>query len=401
MRYMAASIARTSPDTYGDFSWKVQYPTLLSAIKSSGVQLGAGAGRQNLAINSDGSMNDRVHRGAFAAVQPAQLPYERKELCVSEISVHLSVLPSIMISQPAMVAPFPALLEEIKTAVISEHSAYKSGVVAKRHDTSADVPIQPLLSACRKGIMAIRSKIAKPLEQQRVLWRGVTETVLAFGWSHEDGEVRGKSFALRVLASKNPDYAGKYSNAGDALEVDDDVSSFKRRRGVADKDMVCGYKVSFSSVMNEVHERQHLKKFKKLLGRLSDQRIGDMLKAEDNAAASLKGIHAELCKYHSRLRAIFRYYCRLGSNTLPGEKPISYLGNVNFISWCRDCKFVDKKVQTASLDILFKRCNWGTSGALPSPSAHEHDGHWLFCRGLRRRRNVRQRQWPNGFSRVA
>jgi hypothetical protein len=24
---------------------------------------------------------------------------------------------------------------------------------------------------------------------------------------------------------------------------------------------------------------------------------------------------------------------------------------------------VDKKVQTASLDILFKRCNWGTSGA--------------------------------------
>jgi hypothetical protein len=39
------------------------------------------------------------------------------------------------------------------------------------------------------------------------------------------------------------------------------------------------------------------------------------------------------------------------------------LDKVNFINWCRECKFVDKKVQTASLDILFKRCNWGTSGA--------------------------------------
>ena len=330
MRHMAATVARTSPDSYGDFAWKVQYPILYSAIRSSGVQLGAGAGKQNVASSS---INENIYRGALAAVQPAQLPYERAELCVPEMSVHFSVLPSIMISQPAMVAPFPAILEEIKTAVLSEHSAYKAAVMAKRHDASADVPIQPLFSACRKGIMTIRSKIAKPLEQQRVLWRGVTEAALAFGWCHEDGEVKGKSFALRVLASKNPDYADKYSNTGDVSEVDDEVSSFKRRRGVADKEMVCGYKATFSTVMNDVYEHQNLKKFKKLMSRLSDQRIGDMLKTEENPAKSLKGIHAALCKHHTRLKAIYRYYCRLGSNTAPGEKPISYLGNVS-LSMC-------------------------------------------------------------------
>ena len=177
--------------------------------------------------------------------------------------------------------------------------------------------------------MTMRSKVAKPLEQQRVVWRGATEAALAFGWCHEDGEVHGRSFVLQVLSSKNPDYAHKYSSANDLSEIGDESSSFKRRRGVADKDRVCGFKATFSKPMNEVYERQQLKKFKKLLGRLSEQRIGDMLKTEEDPVQTLKGIYIQLSKHHIRLRAIYRYYCRLGSNTLPGEKPVNHLGNVS------------------------------------------------------------------------
>jgi hypothetical protein len=328
MRFMASMIGRTSPDTYADFAWKVHYPAICSAIKGSGAQQAAGTGKQGLAVGSGANSSDIVHRGAVAAVLPAQLPYGRKELCVSEIGVHMSVLPSIMISKPAMVAPFPAVLDEIKSAVISELGAYRSAVTKERH-SGCDVPIQPLLTACRKGLMTMRSKVGKPLEQQRVVWRGATEAALAFGWCHEDGEVHGRSFVLQVLSSKNPDYAHKYSSASDLSEIGDESSSFKRRRGVADKDMVCGFKATFSKPMNEVYERQQLKKFKKLLGRLSEQRIGDMLKTEEDPVQTLKGIYIQLSKHHIRLRAIYRYYCRLGSNTLPGEKPVNHLGNVS------------------------------------------------------------------------
>lgn len=330
MRVVAATVARTSPDAYSDFAWKVHYPALYAAIKGSGMQLGTSShGKQNVASGSSAAPNDIVHRGAAAAVQPAQLPYAKKELCAPEISVHMSVLPSIMVSHPAMVAPFPAILDEIKSAVISELGAYRAAMSKERHNTGADVPIQPLLSACRKGMILMRSKVAKPLEQQRVLWRGVTESALAFGWCHEDGEVRGKSFVLQVLASKNPDYAEKYSGTSELVVMGDEGNSLRRRRGVADKEMVCGFKAEFSPVMNEVHERQQLKKFKKLLGRLSDQRIGDMLKTDMDPVQSLKGIHSQLGKHHVRLRAIYRYYCRLGSNTLPGESPPNHIGNVS------------------------------------------------------------------------
>ena len=262
-------------------------------------------------------------------MQPAQLPYAKNELCVSEVSVHMSVLPSIMLSHPAMVAPFPSILDEIKSSVISELGAYRAMVAKERHNTETDVPMQPLVTACRKGMMTLRAKVAKPLEQQRVLWRGAAEIALAFGWSHEDGEVHGRSYVLKVLASKNPDYADKYCNANGLSEMSDENSSLKRRRGVADKEMVCGFKAEFLPVMNEVHERQQLKKFKKLLSRLSEQRIGDILKTEEDPIRSLNGIYSQLCKHHSRIRAIYRYYCRLGSNTLPGEKPVTYLGNVS------------------------------------------------------------------------
>lgn len=326
---MASIVARTSADTYADFAWKVHYPAIYSAIKGSGTQFGTTAGKQSLSISSGSSPNEVVHRGAVAAVHPAQLPYAKNELCVSEASVHMSVLPSILLSHPAMVAPFPAILDEIKSSVISELGAYRAMVAKERHNTETDVPMQPLVTACRKGMMTMRSKVARPLEQQRVLWRGATETALAFGWCHEDGEVRGRSFVLQVLASKNPDYADKYSNTNDLSEITDENGSFKRRRGVADKEMLCGFKVEFMPIMNEVHERQQLKKFKKLLGRLSEQRIGDLLKTEDDPICSLKGIHNQLSKHHSRIRAIYRYYCRLGSNTLPGDKPVNYLGNVS------------------------------------------------------------------------
>ena len=326
---MASIVARTSAETYSDFAWKVHYPAIYSAIKGSGIQLGAAAGKQTLAVNSGSSPNEIVHRGAVAAVQPAQLPFAKNELCVSEVSVHMSVLPSIMLSHPAMVAPFPAILDEIKSAVISELGAYRAAVVKERHNTETDIPLQPFVTACRKGMITMRSKVAKPLEQQRILWRGATETALAFGWCHEDGEVCGRSFVLQVLAAKNPDYADKYRNSSELAELSDEGGRSKRRRGVADKDMVSGFKVEFSPVMNEVHERRQLRKFKKLLGRLSEQRIGDILKTEDDPVCCLKGIHSQLSKHHSRIRAIYRYYCRLGSNTLPGEKPISYLGNVS------------------------------------------------------------------------
>jgi hypothetical protein len=194
-----------------------------------------------------------------------------------------------------------------------------------------EVPLQPFVSVCRKGMITMRSKVAKPLEQQRILWRGVTETALAFGWSHEDGEVRGRSFVLQVLSAKNPDYADKYRNTSDLSGINDQGGNSKRRRGVADKGMASGFKVEFLPAMNEVHERQQFKKFKKLLGRVSEQRIGDILKTEDDPALCLKGIHSQLSKHHSRIRAIYRHYCRLGSNTLPGEKPISYLGNVSVL----------------------------------------------------------------------
>ena len=325
---MASMIGRTSPDNYADFAWKVHYPAICSAIKGSGAQQAAGAGKQGLAIGSGANSIDIVHRGAVAAVLPAQLPYGRKELCVSEISVHMSVLPSIMISKPSMVAPFPAVLDEIKSAVMSELGAYKSAVMKERH-SGCDVPIQALLTACRKGLMTIRSKVAKPLEQQRVVWRGATEVALAFGWSHEDGEVHGKSFVLQILASKNPDYAAKYSSTNDLTELGGESSRLKRRRGAADKDMICGFKATFSKPMNEVHERQQFKKFKKLLGRLSEQRIGDMLKTEEDPVQTLKGIYNQLGKHHIQLRAIYRYYCRLGCNTLPGEKPPNHIGNVS------------------------------------------------------------------------
>ncbi len=330
MRFVSATVARTSPDAYTDFAWKVHYPALHAAIKGSGMQLGSSShGMLNLAAGSSAAPKDVIHRGTAMAVQPAQLPYAKKELCASEISVHMSVLPSIMLSRPAMVAPFPAILEEIKSSVITELGAYRAAIAKERHNAGADVAIQPLLSACRKGTIMMRSKVAKPLEQQRVLWRGVAESALAFGWCHEDGEVRGKSFVLQVLASKNPDYAEKYSNTSELAAMGDESSSFRRRRGVADKEMVCGFKAEFSPVMNEVHERQQLKRFKKLLGRLSDQRIGDMLKTDEDAVQSLKGIHIQLSKHHVRLRAIYRYYCRLGSNTLPGESPVNHIGNVS------------------------------------------------------------------------
>jgi hypothetical protein len=336
---MASTVARTSPDVYSDFAWKVHYPVLCSAIKGSGSQLGVVSGGKSVGISSQSNANDVVHRGAVAAVFPAQMPYHKKELCSSDVSVHMSVLPSLLIAQPSMVATFPSTLDEIKSAVISELGAYRTAVAKERHNTDGDVPMQPLLSACRKGMISIRTKVAKPLEQQRVLWRGLSESVLAFGWSHEDGEVHGRSDVLRVLASKNSDYAGKYCDASDLSASSDDSNGTRRRRGVADKDMVTGFKVEFSPVMNEVHERQQLRKFKKLLGRLSDQRIGDTLKTDQDPVQSLKGIHSHLSKHHVRLRAIFRYYCRLGSNTLPGESPVNYIGNVGELQRCSvDCR---------------------------------------------------------------
>jgi hypothetical protein len=331
---MASTVARTSPDVYSDFAWKVHYPVLYSAIKGSGTQLGGVSGGKRVVISSQSSPNDIVHRGAVATCFPAQMPYTKKELCASDVSVHMSVLPTMLIQQPAMVAPFPSALDEIKSAVISELGAYRAAVAKERHNTDCDVPIQPLLSACRKGMISIRSKVAKPLEQQRILWRGLSESVLAFGWSHEDGEVHGRSAVLRVLASKNPDYAEKYSDTGELAAISNDSRSVRRRRGVADKDMVSGFKVEFSPVMNEVHERQQLRKFKKLLGRLSEQRIGDVLKTDEDPVQSLKGIHGQLSKHHVRLRAIFRYYCRLGSNTLPGESPPNHIGNVSTPQRC-------------------------------------------------------------------
>jgi hypothetical protein len=338
MRYVASTVARTSADTYADFAWKLHYPAIYSAIKGSGPQIGSAVGKQTLLITNASSPSEIIHRGAVTAVQPAQLPYSKNELCISEVSVHMSVLPSIMLSHPAMVAPFPAILDEIKSSVISELGAYRAAVAKERHNTETDVPLQPLVTACRKGMMMMRSKVARPLEQQRVLWRGATETALAFGWCHEDGEVRGRSFVLQVLASKNPDYAEKYSDPKDVLDISDESGSVRRRRGVVDKEMVCGFKAEFMPVMNEVHERQQLKKFKKLLSRLSEQRIGDILKTEEDAISSLKGIHSQLSKHHSRLRAIYRYYCRLGSNTLPGEAPTNYLGNVSArLRHCESC----------------------------------------------------------------
>jgi hypothetical protein len=62
--------------------------------------------------------------------------------------------------------------------------------------------------------------------------------------------------------------------------MSDEGGRNKRRRGVADTDMVSGFNVEFSPVMNEIHERQQLRKFKKLLGRPSEQRIGDTMETE-------------------------------------------------------------------------------------------------------------------------
>lgn len=328
---MASTVARTCPDNYKDFVWKVHYPAIYSAIQGSGVQLDRlTVGKKNVNLNDNSSLSAGVHRGAVAAVMPATLPYAKNELCMSLDSVHMSVLTSIFVTQPTMIAPFPAILDEVKSAVISELSAHKAALAKDRHNKGCDVPLQPLLSACRKGINTIRSKVAKPLEQQRILWRGVTEAALAFGWCHEDGEVVGKSFVLQVLASNNSDYAGVYSSTGsDFAVIGSEGSNFRRQRGVADKELVKGFKAEFSPLINEIFQRQQLKKFKKLMTRLSELRIGDLLKADDDPVQSLKGVHRELTKHHMRLRAIFRYYCRLGSNTVPGEKPISYLGNVS------------------------------------------------------------------------